>query len=61
VGGEPLGCVVLVTFNEGGKAQHGVASYRPRSSLLHFSRLLAERFANTDIAAHFADAEGVCR
>ena len=54
VRGEPIGCVLLVTFNEAGEAQHLVASYRPRSSLLHFSRLLAEKFANTDIAAHFA-------
>ncbi len=54
VRGEPIGCVVLVSFNEAGETQHVVASYRPRSSLLHFSRLLAERFADTPIAAQFA-------
>jgi len=31
-----------------------VASYRPRSSLLLFSRLLGEKFAGTPIAEHFA-------
>jgi hypothetical protein len=59
VRGEPIGCVVLVTFNETGKAQHIVASYRPRSSLLHFSQLLAEKFGHTDIGAHFGDAKTV--
>jgi hypothetical protein len=54
VQGEPLGCVVLVTFNDAGKTQHVVASYRPRTSLLHFSQLLARKFANTSIAEHFA-------
>lgn len=59
VRGEPIGCVVLVTFNEAGKAQHIVASYRPRSSLLHFSQLLAGKFGNTDIGAHFGDVKPV--
>src|SRR5215471_19454756 len=45
VNGEPIGCVVLVTRNAAGQTQHVVASYRPRTSLLSFSRLLAERFA----------------
>jgi len=56
VGGEPIGCVVLVTFNGAGKTQHVVASYRPRTLLLHFSRMLAKRFANTPIAKHFGGA-----
>ena len=38
VHGEPIGCVVLVTRNAAGQTQHVVASYRPRTSLLHFSR-----------------------
>src|SRR5882724_8991045 len=45
VHGEPIGCVVLVTYNAAGQTQHVVASYRPRSSLLLFSRLLGEKFA----------------
>src|SRR5512146_3255006 len=47
VNGEPIGCVVLVTRNATGQTQHVVASYRPRSSLLHFARLLGEKFAGT--------------
>jgi hypothetical protein len=57
VRGEPLGCVVLVTRNAAGQTQHVVASYRPRSSLLLFSRLLGERFAGTPIAEHFVASE----
>jgi len=56
VRGHPLGCVVLVTSNADGLTQHVVASYRPRSSLLFFSRLLGEKFAGTSIAKHFASA-----
>ena len=57
VHGEPIGCVVLVTYNAAGQTQHVVASYRPRSSLLLFSRLLGENFAGTPIAGHFAARE----
>jgi hypothetical protein len=57
VRGEPIGCVVLVTRNAAGQTQHIVASYRPRSSLLHFSRLLGEKFAGTPIAEHFGAGE----
>ena len=57
VRGEPIGCVVLVTRNPAGQTQHIVASYRPRSSLLLFSRLLGEKFAGTPIAKHFASSE----
>ena len=57
VHGEPIGCVVLVNFNDAGQTQHVVASYRPRSSLLLFSRLLGEKFAGTAVAKHFAASE----
>jgi hypothetical protein len=57
VRGESIGCVVLVTRNAAGQTQHVVASYRPRSSLLLFSRLLGEKFAGTPIAEHFASGE----
>ena len=53
VHGEPLGCVVLVAFNDAGKAQQVIASYRPRTSVVHFAQLLAEKFAGTPIADHF--------
>jgi len=54
VDGEPIGCVVLVIRDAAGKTKHVVASYRPRSSVLLFSRLLGEKFAGTPIAEHFA-------
>ena len=57
VHGEPISCVVLVTRNAAGQTQHIVANYRPRSSLLLFSRLLGEKFAGTPIAEHFAARE----
>ena len=57
VDGEPIGCVVLVTRNAAGQTQHVVASYRPRTSLLLFARLLGERFAGTPIAEHFGARE----
>ena len=57
VRGEAIGCVVLVARNAAGQTQHVVASYRPRSALLHFARLLGEKFAGTPIAKHFAANE----
>ncbi len=57
VHGEPIGCVVVVTRNAAGQTQHVVASYRPLSSLLLFSRVLREKFAGTPIAEHFAASE----
>jgi len=54
VDGVPIGCVVLVNRDAAGKTKHVVASYRPRSSVLLFSRLLGEKFAGTPIAKHFA-------
>ena len=57
VNGEPIGCVVLVTRNAAGQTQHVVASYRPLSSLLLFSRVLREKFAGSPIAEHFAASE----
>lgn len=57
VNGEPIGCVVLVTRNATGQTQHVVASYRPLSSLLFFSRVLREKFAGAPIAEHFAASE----
>jgi hypothetical protein len=57
VNGEPIGCVVLVARNAAGQTQHVVASYRPLSSLLLFSRLLREKFAGTPIAEHFVASE----
>ena len=54
---EAIGCVVLVTRNAAGQTQQVVASYRPRTSLLLFARLLGEKFAGTPIAKHFVADE----
>src|SRR5215831_11411647 len=54
VGGKPLGNVVLITRNATGQAQHIVANYRPRTTLLLVSRLVGEHFAGTPYAGHFA-------
>ncbi|MGZ4198311.1 MAG: hypothetical protein ACXVFQ_20165, partial [Solirubrobacteraceae bacterium] len=53
----PLGAVHLVTFNADGQAQHIAAQYRPLSSVMFFSRLLRERFADTPYAEHFLSGE----
>ena len=57
VRGEPIGCVVLVTRNAAGQAQHIAANYRPRSSLLLLSRLVGEKLADTPLAKHFSASE----
>src|SRR5262252_5728405 len=54
VGGEPLGNVILITRNAAGQAQHIVANYRPRTTLLRLSRLIGEHFAGTPYGEHFA-------
>ena len=57
VRGKPISCVVLVTRNAAGQAQHIVANYRPRSSLLLLSRLVGEKLADTPYSEHFAASE----
>lgn len=57
VRGEPIGNVVLVTRNPAGRAQHIVANYRPRSTLLLLSRLIGDHFAGTPIGEHFATSK----
>jgi hypothetical protein len=49
--GEALGNVVLITRNPVGKAQRIVANYRPRTTLLLLTRLIAEHFAGTHTAS----------
>ena len=53
-GGEQIGNVVLVTRNAAGRAQHIVANYRPRNTLLLLSRLIGEHFAATPYGKYFA-------
>ena len=57
VGGEPLGNVVLIKRNTAGRAQHIVANYRPRTTLLRLSRLIGEHFAGTPYGEHFATSD----
>jgi hypothetical protein len=54
VRGEQLGNVVLVTRNAAGRAQHILANYRPRKTLLLLSRLIGEHFAGTSYGEYFA-------
>jgi hypothetical protein len=56
VRGEPVGCAVLVTRNTAGQAQHIVANYRPRTTLLLLSRLIGEHFAGTPYGKYFASS-----
>ena len=55
VRGEPIGCAVLVTRNDVGQTRHIAANYRPRSSLLLLSRLVAQKLASTPYSAYFID------
>ena len=55
-GGGQLGNVVLVTRNAAGQAQHIVANYRPRTTLLRLSRLIGEHFTGTPYGEHFASS-----
>jgi hypothetical protein len=54
VRGEQIGNVVLVTRDVAGQAQHIVANYQPRTTLLLVSRLVGEHFAGTPYGEHFA-------
>jgi hypothetical protein len=56
VRGEELGNVVLVSRNSAGQAQHIVANYRPRTTLLLVSRLVGEHFAGTPFGGYFASS-----
>jgi hypothetical protein len=53
-GGERVGNIVVVTRNTDGQAQHIVANYRPRSTLLHLSRMIGEKLAGSPDGVHFA-------
>jgi hypothetical protein len=57
VRGRPIAAVVLVTIDDRGRARHVVAGYRPLSSVLFLSRLLAQTFAGTLYAEYFLAAE----
>ena len=51
--GEPTSVVVTVKRNESGNAQHLVVNHRPRSSVLLFARLMAQKYAGTPLEKYF--------
>ncbi|HTP18483.1 MAG TPA: hypothetical protein VMJ65_02695 [Solirubrobacteraceae bacterium] len=53
VGGEPIGSVVVVRFNEAGQTAQIVVNHRPLGSVLLWSRLMGEHFAGTRYAQYF--------
>lgn len=57
VGNDEIGNVVLVARNAAGQAQHIVANYRPRTTLLRLSRLIGEHLVGTPYADHFASSD----
>ncbi|MFD0140656.1 hypothetical protein ACFVIL_43025 [Streptomyces sp. NPDC127159] len=57
VHGEPIGSVVMVRYNDAGQAQHVIINHRPLRSVLLWSRLMAEHFANTPYAEYFLSPE----
>jgi hypothetical protein len=55
--GEPFGVMGVITRNDAGQTQYIVVNQRPRSTLLHVSRLLGEKFAGTSLAKLFATSD----
>jgi hypothetical protein len=59
VEGEPIGNVVLISRNSSGQAQHIIANYRPRTTLLLMSRLIGQHFAGTPNGEYFIAPDSV--
>jgi hypothetical protein len=53
VRGEPIGSVVVVRYNDAGKAARIVISHRPLRSVLRWSQLMGEHFEGTPYARYF--------
>jgi hypothetical protein len=53
IDGQPTSAVVTVHRNAAGQARSIVVNHRPRSSVLLFARLMAEKYAGTPLAANF--------
>ena len=53
VQGEPISSVVVIHFNEAGRAKRIVVNHRPLGSVLLWSRLMGEHFAGTRYAQYF--------
>ena len=60
-GGQPIGSVVVVRFNEAGQTQHIVINHRPLGAVLLWSGLMADHFRGTPYAEYFqaSDSTGV--
>ena len=57
VGGAPISNITLIASNAAGKAQHIVGNYRPRTTGLLLSRLIAEKLVGTSYGEHFLASE----
>jgi hypothetical protein len=55
--GAPTSAVVTIHRNAAGDAQSIVVNHRPRSSVLLFARLMAEKYAGTPMAEFFVARE----
>jgi hypothetical protein len=53
VRGEPVGSVVVVRFNDTGQAARIVVNHWPLRSVLLWSQLMGEHFADTRYAKYF--------
>jgi hypothetical protein len=51
--GVPTHVVVLVSFDANGRTQRVVVNHRPRNAMLHFSRLMLDKFADTPHAKYW--------
>jgi len=58
VRGEPIGSVVVIRFDEAGRAARIVVNHRPLRSVLLWSRLMGEHFAGTPYAQYFLRQDG---
>jgi hypothetical protein len=57
VRGEPIGAVVVIRFNKAGQAARIVVNHRPLRSVLLWSQLMGEHFANSPYAQYFLSHE----
>jgi hypothetical protein len=57
--GQPIGSVVVIRFNEAGQAQQIVINHRPLTSVLVWSRTMAEHFAGTEYGKYFLQPQEI--
>lgn len=56
-GGEPIGSMAVVRYNEAGQTQQVIINHRPLRAVLLWSRLMAEHFAGTAYGHYFLTPE----